>query len=277
MTRCYDGDVTVAMTRCYDGDDTMDDDRKPKPNTPLLHGDTSGKTTGYYSAESETKSARKYKPSEDIKKEFLSSVDMLSNADMKRLPIPALDKTFQDQGKVFDDLFKQFQSLKVNLNNFKGYFSEELSGIPEMTKCVELLVQRCGEAKLDVQRRKYSVEVTYDQKEIMRNSSANPQQVLEILDRFNALNRNIQKILERAPEVERSATILLNDEDNMRKEVTKSDLPADQGTEAMRSCMDNIHTLRKINSHLKTITKHTNVYFKEVMEASKAFFKEETE
>ena len=126
-----------------------------------------------------------------------------------------------------------------------------------------------------MERRKYSVHVTYDKKEIMRNSSANPQQVLDSLDLFNALNKNIQRILERAPEVERSATILLGDEDNLRKEITKSDLPADEGTRAMKDCMDNIHTLRRINTHLKTITKHTQTYFKEVMNASKAFFKED--
>ena len=51
---------------------------------------------------------------------------------------------FQDQGKVFDDTFRQFQELKENLNNFKSHFAAETNGIPVLSKCMELLAARCG-------------------------------------------------------------------------------------------------------------------------------------
>lgn len=106
----------------------------------------------------------------------------------------------------------------------------------------------------------------------MRNSSANPQRVLDCLQLFNSFNKNIQKILERTPEVENSAKILLDDEGGMRKEVTKADLVGTEGPEAMQVCNENIHKLRKMNSNLKTIKSHTERTMKEVIEASKALF-----
>lgn len=114
----------------------------------------------------------------------------------------------------------------------------------------------------------------YENQDVMRNSTTNPQQLLDCLELYNAFNRNIQKILQRAPEVENSAKILLDDEDNMRKEVTKAGLAGTDGPEAMKACNENIQKLRKINSSLRTIKKHTERTMKEVIEASKALFSE---
>lgn len=50
----------------------------------------------------------------------------------------------QDQGKVFDDTYRQFQELKENLNNFKSHFAAETNGVPVLSKCMELLAARCG-------------------------------------------------------------------------------------------------------------------------------------
>lgn len=94
----------------------------------------------------------------------------------------------------------------------------------------------------------------------MRNSTTNPQQVLDCLQLFNSFNKNIQKILERAPEVENSAKILIDDEDNMRKEVTKADLAGTDGPETMKACNENIHKLRKMNKfHFLLFTSKLNL------------------
>lgn len=60
----------------------------------------------------------------------------------------------QDQGKVFDDTYRQFQELKENLNNFKSHFAAETNGIPVLSKCMELLAARCG--KIEGKEKGYS-------------------------------------------------------------------------------------------------------------------------
>ncbi|XP_062591863.1 uncharacterized protein LOC134253346 [Saccostrea cucullata] len=251
------------------------ENEETNPKTPLIK-DNKGGGSPYTSPSTQTApSARKYKAQDPPpEKDFLTSIDLLATADMKNITIPSLNKTFQDQGKVFDEIFQQFQNMRESLNNFKSHFTVETDGIPVLSRCMQILTQRCGNCKLTVERRKYSVVIVYENQDVMRNSTTNPQQVLDCLQLFNSFNKNIQKILERAPEVENSAKILLDDEDNMRKEVTKADLAGTEGPEAMKRCNENIHKLRKMNSHLKTIKSHTERTMKEVIEASKALFNE---
>ncbi|XP_033748396.1 uncharacterized protein LOC117333281 [Pecten maximus] len=210
--------------------------------------------------------------------EFTTSVDVLRPADMKTVALSKLDKTFQDQAKLYDDLLVCFQTLKQDMEKFKGYFAAETEGISELHKCVVILVERCGEAELVVDRKlKNCIQIEYKSEEILRTCTVDYQQVIPVLDLFNAINKLIKKILDRAPQVRSTIECLLSDAHEMKKDIMKSDLNSAEGPAAMKACIANISKLDVLRKDVDTIMKHTDRMFKDVLQSSKGFFKDEQE
>ncbi|XP_060063725.1 uncharacterized protein LOC132544169 [Ylistrum balloti] len=186
--------------------------------------------------------------------EFMSSVDVLRPADMKTVALSKLDKTFQEiQGP--------------------NWHSSE--GISELDKCIVILVERCGEAELVVDRKlKNCIQIDYKSEEILRTCTVDYQQVIPVLDLFNEINKLIKKILDRAPQVRSTIECLLSDAHEMKKDIMKSDLDSADGPAAMKACIANISKLDVLRKDVDTITKHTERMFKDVLQSSQGFFKE---
>ena len=52
---------------------------------------------------------------------------------------------FQDQEKLYNEVSKNYNDMTKDIHAFKSDFEKETSGIPELTKCVQILVNKCGE------------------------------------------------------------------------------------------------------------------------------------
>ena len=50
----------------------------------------------------------------------------------------------QDQEKLYSEMVIEYQAVWRDLHDFKASFENETSGFPELTKCVKILVDRCG-------------------------------------------------------------------------------------------------------------------------------------
>lgn len=218
-------------------------------------------------------SARQYRPpAAEVEKEFMTSVDYLSEAHMKSIEVPSLNKTFKDQGKIYDELLETFKTLKDEINEFKSYFTTDTAGIPVLSQCIPILVDRCGGAEIKLERKKTHMVITYKPTEISKKCICNPEQILPALELFNKINKSVQKITERAPQIEKSLQILIQDEHEMQKDVSKADFNGEDGPKAMRACVDNISRLKKVSNDVKTIEKHTKLIYQELLDASKGFF-----
>nr|KAG5696889.1 hypothetical protein BaRGS_035299 [Batillaria attramentaria] len=175
----------------------------------------------------------------------------------------------RDHGKLYNDLYGNFKDLRQSLHDFKAKFLQDTAGIPVMADCLKALSARCGGAKLKATREKRCIQLHYDSREISEQCSGLPEDVLESLELYNKMNRLIKGLLDKAPQVSRSLALVLDDEQKLKREVTKSDLPANEGPDAMRACTDNINRLRKLPVFIETILKYTEKIFREVLDGSK--------
>ncbi|ESP04717.1 hypothetical protein LOTGIDRAFT_170554 [Lottia gigantea] len=262
------------------GDDNQKSYQAPTPNTPLLANIGSGPGNNTGSDASKTsggKSARQHKPI-DKEKQFLTSLQQLSPVIVNDLPIPSLNKTFKynsekiDQAKLFNDLLERFEDLRRTLNDFKQIYEKDTRGIPTLKECMKLLSTNCGEAKITGTRTKYSVILEYDVRDVSDCCHGLPEDTLESLQLYNKANALIRKIMEQTPHVKDSIQLVLDDEEKLRRDVTKENLSASQGPEALKICVRNINSLRSIPSSLETIQKYTDKSFKDLLESSKPFF-----
>ncbi|XP_071094343.1 uncharacterized protein [Haliotis cracherodii] len=236
--------------------------------TPLLSGTTSPPNND---SSNNGLSARQNRPR---RKEFLTSVEELANVHCSKLPLPALDKTFQDHSKLYNDLLESFNSLKDTMHDFKAVFEYETRGIPVLAECMKLLRKRCGSAALSASRTRFSITIEYDRQEVSRMCKGPAEDTLEALDLFNKANKLTRSILEKAPKVKNTIQVVLDDEQSLRREISKSKISSTDEPEAMKMCVANINKLRKLPGSIETIQKHTQRQFNEIKESSKALFEE---
>lgn len=131
-----------------------------------------------------------------------------------------------------------------------------------------------GGAKLTAKREKYCIQLEYNAREISENCSGLPEDVLEALELYNKINRLVKNILEKSPQVSKSLSLVVQDEEHLLREVTKVDLPISQGPDVMRSCAENINHLRKLSGYIDTMQKYSDKVFKEIVEGSKVLLVE---
>ena len=79
----------------------------------------------------------------------------------------------------------------------------------------------------------------------------------------------------RAPQVQSNISIVLNDEDTLRKDILKADLTPEVSQQAMRSFLDNVSKLRTSAAGTDTIKRDVEKKFKEFSKASEGFFPKE--
>ncbi|KAH3784929.1 uncharacterized protein LOC127842138 [Dreissena polymorpha] len=216
-------------------------------------------------------SARLQKPSREH--EFETSIKLISTVQLQKIPLPVLDKTFQDVGRLYNEVVGNFRSLETEIRKFKEFFVADTSGIPVLEECVKLLVQRIGKAKITIERKsKTFIEVTYDKQEVSRLCKGEPELSLLPLEHFSRACRHIRDILSHAPTVETNAKILLQDEETLRKEIMKSDLENAEMQLATKAFIDNVSKLRVVAAGTDTIKRDAEKKFNEVSKASKCFF-----
>ncbi|XP_071180635.1 uncharacterized protein [Mytilus edulis] len=216
-------------------------------------------------------SARQYRPP-DRKDTIPGDDDGLVVSKMKPIVIQSMNKTFQDHEKLYNDISKSYQDMLNELHCFKSAFDKETSGIPEMTKCVRILVHRCGKTSLEVERRKNCVQVIFSEQTLMKNSLKDPQEIISSLQHFNSMNKHLEKVLERSHSIQNSINILLKDEESIQRQVTKECLPAEQGPGAMYNVKENMRTLEQMLKNIDVIKEKSDAKLKDVIESSKGFF-----
>lgn len=139
--------------------------------------------------------------------------------------------------------------------------------------CNALFNYVTGHAQLSIGRKsKYCIQIDYDAHEVSTESGPRPEVVISALELFNRANKLTKDIMDRAPNVNRSVQLILNDENSLRKEVTKADLGPSAGPEAMKNCVENISKIRKIPSAMETIQRDTQRVFDEILAGSKCLF-----
>ena len=131
------------------------------------------------------------------------------------------------------------------------------------------MLSSSGGAKLSVKRGKHCIQLEYDAREVSEKCKGLPEDTLEALDLYNKINRLAKSVLDKSPQVSRSLQLVVEDENNLRKEVMRSDLPSSVGPEALRRCTENINRLRRLPGFIETIQKYTEKIFKEILEGSK--------
>ncbi|CAL1535310.1 unnamed protein product [Lymnaea stagnalis] len=261
------------MGNICDCDKNGQDNNGVNPRTPLLSGNShhtpitrepSGTATG--------QSARSYKPE---KSELISSLEELSLISLARIQsVPSLDKTFQDHGKLYNDLYSNFVDLRKCLNEFKAKFEADTAGIPTITECLKLLAKQCGNARLIGSRTKNCIQITYDKRYVSQNCEGQPEEVLETLELYNKANKLIKNLLDKAPQVKSSITLVLEEEHKLKREVTKADPDGKLGPEPLKLTSQNFIKLHKIPTSIDTINNYTSKAFKEIVSGSKILFED---
>ncbi|XP_050410196.2 uncharacterized protein LOC126824845 [Patella vulgata] len=255
---------------CCFGDNKKD----LSPTTPLL-SDKSSSRNGERTPNNNTSlghSARQHNP--DKEKQFLTSLEQLSPIVVGDLPLPALDKTFKDHASLYNNLLEKFEALRQVLHDFKALHEKETNGIPTLKECMKLMSINCGDAVITATRTRYSVQLQYDVKSISECCKGLPEDTLEALALYNKANTLIRNIMEKSPQVKDSIQLVLDDEEKLRREVTKADLSPSEGPEAVKTCARNINNLRYVPGALDTIKKYTKALFQELLDSSKRFFSE---
>lgn len=246
---------------------SSENDLEPSSTSNLL----SGPQRKYVDSSGPPSSARQYRPP-DRKDTNTGDDDGLVVSKMKPIVIQSMNKTFQDHEKLYDDISKSYQGMLNELHYFKSAFDTETSGIPELTKCVRILVHRCGKTSLEVQRRKNCVQIIFSEKTLMKSSLKDPQEIISSIKHFNSMNKHLEKVLERSHSIQNSINILLKDEESIQRQVTKECLPADQGPVAMYNCKENMRTLEQMLKNIDDIKEKSEAKLKDVIESSKGFF-----
>ncbi|KAK3609485.1 hypothetical protein CHS0354_022244 [Potamilus streckersoni] len=217
-------------------------------------------------------SARRYRPPED-RKQFESSLEAVTTIETLSVPVSSVDKTFKDQANLYNELVQTYSNLREEIHNFKTYFEVETSGIPVLHECFRILVRRCGYATINIERKsKTFLYVSYNPKDVSEKCAVSPEQVLKPLEYYKNACKRAGDVLQHAPHINDSISVIVNNEKGMRREITKADLPGDKGIDGMKAVMSNITKLKQMKININTIQKYTELTFKELLEASKLFF-----
>jgi len=119
------------------------------------------------------------------------------------------------------------------------------------------------------------LELSYDKTEVANKCNGNPENSINPLNHFRSACRHIREVLERAPQVQTNVSIILNDEDTLRKDIVKADLTPEAAQAGTKAFVDNVSKLRVIAAGTDTLKRDVEKKFKEFSKASEGFFKEE--
>ncbi|CAG2202035.1 unnamed protein product [Mytilus edulis] len=244
-----------------------ENDLEPSSSSKLL----SAQQRKYVDGSGPPSSARQHRPP-DRKDTIPGDDDGLDVSKMKPIVIQSMNKAFQDHEKLYDDISKSYQDMLKELHCFKSAFDEDTSGIPELATCVRILVHRCGQTSLEVQRRKYCVQIIFSEQTLMKNSLTDPHQIISSLKHFNFMNKHLKEVLKDSHSIQKSINILLKDKDSMQQQIIKECLPADQGPGVVYNVKENMRTLEQIRKNIDVIKKISEAQLKDVIESSKGFF-----
>lgn len=247
-------------------------DLEPSTTSNLLNGPQRKYCESNDSPTTTIVSARQFRPPDRGSDTLDGDGDGLIVTKMKPLAIKSMNKTFQDQEKLYNDVSKNYNDMTKDIQAFKSDFEKETSGIPELTKCVPILVNKCGKDTLEIERRKNCVQIKYLEKTIVNYSTADPQDILRSLKLFNSMNKHLEKVLDRSHSIQNTINIILRDEESMRLQITKESLPAAEGTETMHNCIDNIKVLEQMRKNIEIMQTKAESKLKDIIESSKGFF-----
>lgn len=190
--------------------------------------------------------------------------------------LPSLDKTFQDHAKLYNDLHSSFKDLRACLHAFKAHFDYDTGGIPVLHECLKILNTRCGTVQLRGSRTKNCIQIIYNQRSVSKECQGSPEDVIDTLELYNTCNKHIKSVLDKAPKVKSSISLILEEEHNLKKEVTKADPDGRQGVTPLKVTSANFQKLHKLPSVIDTIQKYTTDIFKEISNGSKVLFDDES-
>ena len=106
----------------------------------------------------------------------------------------------------------------------------------------------------------------------MKNCLVDPQDVLETVKHFNAMNKHLEKVLERCQSIQNNMNLLIQDKESIRLQITKEQLSASEGAETMHNCIENFKTLEQMRRNIDVMKERSQAKLKEIVEASKGFF-----
>lgn len=261
-----------SLCSCLEDDET--DVKKPllRSNGQSV-GVRSGTLSHQPTSTTPSASARHHNPIDT--RGFEKSIEQVRQIELKHIPLASIEKTFKDLGKLYNELVTCYRGLETDTHNFKEFFVEETAGIPVLAECVTLLTKRCGGAEIKVERKsKNSIEISYSATEVSRNCTVNPEQVIPALEYFKSACKNIRDVLERAKQVQYNISIILNDEETLRKDIMKADLTSEDSVEATKALLENISKLRVMAAGSDTLHRDVEQKFKEFSAASRGFFQE---
>lgn len=219
------------------------------------------------------RSARTHNPVDH--RDFETSIELISKVDLQQIPIATMNKTFQDSGRLYNEIVDNFRSLENHIHKFKEHFVEETAGIPILATCVRILRQRCGDAEVTIERKsKNHIDVKFDVGEIRKNSQGDPEKIINSLQHYRDACKQIRNILDHAPQLEKSVSIVLNTEEDLRKDIVKLDLTNEERQKALKAVVENVSKLRSVAAGSDTIKRDVEKKFKEFSKASECFFTE---
>ncbi|CAG5117795.1 unnamed protein product [Candidula unifasciata] len=261
------------MGNCCDCLNPKQDIVAPTAKTPLLSAATQPSSQApVISPGLPARSARQHKPGQE-KNELTSSLDALTTVSLSTIStVPSLDKTFQDHAKLYNDLYSTFIDLRKCLHDFKAKFEADTEGIPTIAECLRLLATRCGDTRLSGSMTKNCIQITYDKRNVSEKCLGPPEEVLETLELYNRANNFIKNILARAPQVQTSIRLILDEELKLKREVTKADPDGKLGPNPLRRTTENFSKLHKLPVYIDTIQKYTGRTFKEIANGSRILF-----
>ena len=129
----------------------------------------------------------------------MTSLEYVAPVSLHQLPsqLAALNKTFQDHAKLYNEQYSNFKEMRQLLNDFKGKFIAETAGIHVMADCLRILAERCGGAELNAKREKCCIQLTYDRRQVSENCTGLPEDTLDALELYNRINRLTKSVLEK--------------------------------------------------------------------------------
>ena len=92
--------------------------------------------------------------------------------------------------------------------------------------------------------------------------------VIFAFDAFNKVNRLVREIVEKGPALRHAAGLLLQTEQDMRREVLLASL-GEHGPECMRTCIDNVTKLKRIPPALAVIDARAKALYEALKEAAR--------
>lgn len=119
---------------------------------------------------------------------------------------------------------------------------------------------------------KNCIQITYDKRDVSEKCLGPAEDVLETLELYNKANNLIRNILAKSPQVQTSIRLILEEEQKLKREVTKADPDGKLGPEPLRKATENFSKLHKLPVFIETIQKYTNKTFKEIASGSRILF-----